>query len=348
MRKTTPFRVGLTPDFATRGKGLLDAALSEVLAPVPNLEYEVMDADEETPAREDLDRYDAVIALDSRFPASSFTGLERLAVIARWGVGCDRIDMQACTQAGVMVAITRDSVRRPVAEGILALIFALAKQLPTLDRNCRSGRWWQDAPRIINLEGRTLGSVGFGNIAREMFAMARALRFGRLLAYSPNASKSDAQALGVEVADLATVLRESDFVAINCPLTPATRGMIGAAELRLMKPEAYLVNTARGPVVDEAALLDALRNRRIAGAGLDVFDTEPLPAGHPLSELDNVILTAHRISKSEECSRDTSLSACRNVLAVARGEAPQHLANPEVLEAPRLQARLRSFAERLH
>jgi len=340
MPSSELFRVGFTPDFGVQGKGLLDSAVAEVLAPENGVAWELMPDTAGVAVPEVLDRYDAVIALDQRFPAASFRGVERLAVIARWGVGYDSIDVPACTEAGVILAVTRDSVRRPVAEGILTLIFALAKNLPALERNCRAGRWRQDPPRSINVEGRVLGSIGLGNIAGEMFRMARALGFGRLLAYSPYSSPEEAAALGVELADLATVLGESDFVTINCPLTGETRGMIGARELALMKPTAYLVNTARGAVVDESALVEVLRQRRIAGAGLDVFAGEPLPAGHPLCALDNVILTPHLIVRTQECVRDTSLSACRSVRAVFRGAAPAYVANPEVLERPRVRARL--------
>lgn len=342
MQDRELFRVGLTADFRTRGQGLLDAALAEVLQPVPGVAFEFTEDTGGVAAAEVLDRYDAVVALDYRFPEACFRGLRRLMLIARWGAGYDSIDMEASTKAGVIVAITPDSIRRPVAEGILALILALAKGLPALDRNCRKGLWWQDAPRNINVGGRVLGSVGAGNMAVEMFRMAKALGFGRLLAYSRRAMP-EAQSLGVEFTDLDTLLRESDFVTINSPLTEQTRGLLGMRELGLMRTDAYLINTARGPVVDECALLDVLRNRRIAGAGLDVFEEEPMSVGHPFAELDNVILTAHRIAKSEECSRDTSLSACRNVLAVHRGEAPRHMANPEVLDHPRLRARLSAY-----
>jgi phosphoglycerate dehydrogenase-like enzyme len=273
-----------------------------------------------------------------------FRGVKRLALIARWGVGYDRIDLEACTSADVIVAITRDSIRRPVAEGILALMFALAKNLPSLDRSCRMGRWRQDPPRSINIEGRTLGSIGFGNIAREMFRLARALGLGRLLAYSPRASSAESDAMGVELAMLETVMRESDFVVINCPLTEETRGMVAARELELMRPGAYLINAARGAVVDERALIEVLRRRKIAGAGLDVFATEPLPAGHPLADLENVILTPHLIARTDECVRETSLSACRSVLTIFRGTAPAHVANPGVLTRQRVVARLSRFA----
>ena len=335
----TPFRVGVTADFETNAKGLLEPALAAVLDPIAGVEYETMPDTGGVGAPEVLDRYDAVISLDYRFPAASFVGLERLVVLSRWGVGYDMVDVDACTNAGVILAITPDSVRRPVAEGILALIFALAKNLRTLDRQIRAGRWRRELPVLVDLEGRTLGSIGLGNIAGEMFRLARAVGFGRLLAYS-RPTHSKAEALGVELTDLDTVMRESDFVAINCPLTTETRGMIGARELGLMKPTAYLINTARGAVVDEPALVEALRQGRIAGAGLDVFATEPIPDNHPLLELDNVLLSPHLLARTGGCIRDTSLSACRNVLAVARGVAPLHVANPEVLAHPRVRERL--------
>jgi phosphoglycerate dehydrogenase-like enzyme len=338
MSKTS-FRVGITADFETNAKGLLEPALAAVLDPVPGIEYERMPDTSGVGAPEVLDRYDAVIALDYRFPAESFVGLERLSVLARWGVGYDMVDVDACTKAGVLLAITPDSVRRPVAEGIIAMIFALAKNLRTLDRQIRGGRWRRELPVVVDIEGRTLGSIGLGNIAKEMFRMARAIGFGRLLAYS-RPTHSNAAALGVELTDLDTVMRESDFVAVNCPLTTETRGLIGARELALMKPTAFLINTARGAVVDEAALVKALHEGSIAGAGLDVFATEPIPDNHPLLELDNVVLSPHLIARTDGCIRDTSLSACRNVLAVARGVAPLHVANPEVLAHPRVRARL--------
>jgi phosphoglycerate dehydrogenase-like enzyme len=139
------------------------------------------------------------------------------------------------------------------------------------------------------------------------------------------------------------MLRESDFVTVNCPLNAATRGMLGARELALMKPSAYLINCARGAIVDEAALVDALTRGRIAGAGLDVFAVEPIRSGHPLLALENVIVTPHAAGRTEESIRDTSLSACRSILAVSKGELPKYIANRDVLEQPELLARLRGF-----
>ncbi len=329
------FRVGVTPDFQTEAKGLLEPALGEVLA---GYEWEFLPASGEAARADVLDRYDAVIALALRFPAESLAGVKRLAVIARWGVGYDRIDVPACTASDVMIAITPEAVRRPVAEGIFSFIFALAKNIRTLDRLCRAGQWREGMPRNAqNVEGRTLGSIGAGNIAGEMFRMARAIGFGRLLAYDPLAAATPE---GVERTDLATVLRESDFVTINCPLTDQTRNLIGAGELALMKPTAYLINTARGPIVHEPSLVEALQRGQIAGAGLDVFETEPVRVDNPLLKLENVIVTPHSVAWVQEVFRDNSLYACRNVLAVAQGTAPKHVVNREVLERPGCQAKL--------
>lgn len=347
MKQEAPrqFRVGITSDFLTQAEGLLEPAIAEVLKPVAGIECEVMADTGGVASPNFLNRYDAVIALDYQFPSASFAGVSRLAIVARWGVGYDRIDVDACTQADVMLAITPDSVRRSVAEAEIALIFALTKNLRTLDRNCRKGQWRERVPTGLNIEGKTLGSIGFGNIGRELFRLARGLGFGRLLIHSIPLPEFDDTTVGMEFTDLNDVLRESDFLTINCPLNQQTRGMIGAPQLALMKPTAYLINTARGAIVDELALVEALRNRRIAGAGIDVFASEPVAKNHPLFELENVILSPHSIARTTECIEQTSLSACRSVLAVFRGVAPPYIVNPEVLNRPRTRERLAAFRQ---
>ena len=338
------FQVGITPDFRTLAAGLLEPALAEVFHPASQVNYDWMPDTAGVGVAEVLDRYDAVIGLDYRFTAESFGGIRRLAALARWGVGYDMVDVAACTLADVILTITPDSVRRPMAEANIALIWSLAKNLSLLERECRAGRWKDALSRNGTcLKGRTLGSVGLGNIASEMFRIARGMGFGRLLAYSPRTAPDAAAALGVELNDLDTTLRESDFVTINCPLNPRTRGMIGARELRLMKPSAFLINCARGAIVDEGALVDALTHGRIAGAGLDVFEIEPIRSGHPLLSCDSVIVTPHAAGRTEESIRDTSLSACRAILALSRGELPPYIANRDVLERPGLLAKLRGL-----
>ena len=342
MASNGKFRVAITPEFGDRTDELIGPALREVFDPHPDIEYELMAVDpEETGVPSVMDQYDAIIVFSYYFPAKSFEGVKRLACLSRWGVGYDRIDTVASSNADVAVAIAPLAVRRPVAEGIITLILALAKNLKHLDQRTSSGRWREGiTAKSICIEGRTLGSVGVGSIAGEMFKMAKGIGFGRLLGYDPFISKERAEALGVELVDLDTLMRESDFVAVNTFLSNDTRGLVGAKQFELMKPTAYIINTARGPIIDEKALIAALQSGSIAGAGLDVFEEEPTPADNPLLHMENVIVAPHSIAWTQECIRDNSLHSCRAVLSIYKGEAPPHVANPQVIERPGFQAKL--------
>lgn len=339
------FRIGITPDFYTDVKGLFERELEQALGGVEGVEYAPMPPQPDRLATpEALEEFDGVLALSLRFTADSLRGVERLVVVARWGVGYDRIDVDALTRADVALAITPNAVRRPVAEAILALILGLAKNLLALDRRTRAGLWRQELTTLgYGLEGRVLGSVGCGNIAREMFRLARPLGFGRLIACDPYVDPDEIRALGVEPVDLDTVFRESDFVTVNVPLNESTRGLIGESHFRMMKPTAFFINTARGAIVQHEALVRALRERWIRGAGIDVFPIEPVPKDDPLLELDNVILAPHALAWTEELVRDNTLEACRHLLAVARGRAPESVVNREVLERPGFQRKLARF-----
>lgn len=335
------FRVGISPDWASWAGDTLQTALTEVLEPLPDLSHEVMPEVNGAATREILDRYDAVIAFGYPFPGDAVRALKRLCCIARWGVGFDKVDVNACTNTDVLIALSPGAVRRPMAEGILALIFTLAKNIRPLDAHVRTGRWRDNLKsRSICVRGRTLGSVGLGNIANELFRMARGVGFGRLLSFDPYGSRERAAELGVELVSLGTLLQEADFVAVNAPLNAETRHLIGKRELASMKPSAYLINTSRGPLVDETALLETLRAHRIAGAGLDVFESEPLPPGHPFYELDNVILTPHSVGWTEELIRDLNFETCESVRSVYQGKIPVNLANPQVVERSGLQRKL--------
>jgi phosphoglycerate dehydrogenase-like enzyme len=335
------FQVGISPDWVDWAHDTLQTALTEVLEPLPGVSHEVMPEVGGATTREILDRYDAVIAFGYAFPGDAVSKLRRLCCIARWGVGFDKVDVEACTRTDVMVSLSPGAVRRPMAEGIVALIFTLAKNIRPLDAQVRTGRWRHNLNcHSICVRGRTLGSVGLGNIASELFRMARGMGFGRLLSFDPYGSSERATELGVHLVSLGTLLRESDFVAVNAPLNADTRSLIGARELALMKPTAYLINTSRGALIDEAALLAALRVGGIAGAGLDVFESEPLPPGHPFYELDNVILTPHSVGWTEELIRDLNFETCESVRAVYEGRVPGNLANPQVVERRGLQDKL--------
>jgi phosphoglycerate dehydrogenase-like enzyme len=340
-------QVGITCDFATEGRGLLDGVLADAFESVPGLSYQYMPASGPIADPDCAGLYDAIIALRVQFTAASLQGVERLAVISRWGVGCDMIDIAACTDNDVAVCITPDAVRRPVAEGVVCLMLALCKHLLVKDRLARTGRWDEKTKYVGRcLVGRAVGSVGVGNIGAEVLRLLKVFSPGRLLVYDPYVSTEQLQGLAVEQVDLDTLLRESDLVTINCPLTPETHHLIGERELALMKPTACLVNTSRGAVIDQVALAKALRAGWIAGAALDVFEEEPIASGDPLIAMDNVILSPHAIAWTEELVRDNGIGACENVLSVLRGEPPGSIVNREVLEHARFQAKLEELGRR--
>jgi phosphoglycerate dehydrogenase-like enzyme len=268
-----PFLVGITPDFYTDAKGRFEAALQQTFGSLSWIQCAPMPPQpDKTATPEALNQFDAIFSLGLRITAGSLRGVDRTILIARWGVGYDMIDVAALTAADIALAITPNAVKRPVAEAILTLIFALSKNVREQDRTVRGGRWRGELSRLgVTLAGKTLGSVGCGNIAREMFSLARSLGFGRFLAADPFVSAETARALAVELVPLEQLLRESDYVTVNTLLNDSTRGLIGKDQLRLMKPTAYFINTARGAIVDQKALTLALREKWIAGAGIDVF-----------------------------------------------------------------------------
>ena len=345
MLDSPVFHVGITPDFPVEAKDRYEQAMASKLDGVPGLVHSLMPPQPDLRATpEVIDRYDALFVLKMIVDAEALAGVERLAVIARWGVGYDTIDTKALTEANVALAITPNAVRRPVAEAILTYVFALAKNLFEQDRVTRNGAWRGGLSRLGTcMEGRTLGSVGCGNIAKEMFRLARSLGFGRFVACDPYVKTEDVKDLGVEIVSMDEVFRTSDFVAVNTFLSEATRGLVGAEHFRLMKPTAFFINTARGPIVREAELTTALRERWFLGAGLDVFETEPPPADHPLFSLDNVIVSPHGLAWTEEIARDNTREACDNMLAVYRGEAPHGIVNREVLDRPGFRAKLERY-----
>jgi phosphoglycerate dehydrogenase-like enzyme len=341
----SPFRIGVTADFKAGIAGRLDPLLAEIFGPLPYITYEYfeftgMDEKGQYVDPADIAGYDAILAFGVRFPAAAFTQTGELAVLSRWGVGYDMIDVPACTAADVLLAITVDAVRRPVAEAIVTLIHALSTRLFEKDRLVRNGRWNERAlVPSVGLRGKTVSSVGLGNIASEVFRLLAPFGLGRTLAFDPYAKPERAAELGVTLVDLPTLFQKSDFVTVNCPLNDETHGLVNADLIRQMKPTAYLVNTARGPIVNQNDLVEALKAGRIAGAGLDVFEVEPLPSNHPLAQLENVILSPHALAWTDELYFDNTLQACQNILTVLRGETPRDTVNRTVLQQPGFQAK---------
>ena len=339
-------RVGMTPDFQTAQGNLLAEAVQHTFACWRGIACEYLAQGGEVATPERLVRWDAIVVRRMKFTRDSLDGVERLAVLARWGVGYNMIDVDACTEHDVAVCITPEAIRRPVAEGVVTLMLALSKNLLLQDRLTRTGHWYQrDAYLGRCLKDRVLGCIGLGNIGTEVLRLLHPFDMARFLVYDPYVTPQQAQDLGAVLTDLDTLLRESDYVSISCPLTPETYHMVGERELGLMKPTAFLINTARGPVVDEAALVRALQARRIAGAGLDVFDREPVQPDNPLLQLENVVLSPHAIALTEESVRDLGVDACQNVLIILRGEVPKHVVNREVLSRPGFRAKLQRLRE---
>ena len=327
------FRVGITADvlksdgipiFGPEVLGLFDD---------PAIEWEYMDKSSAEVTLAQAARYDAICAMITRVTPASLAGKDlRLKLIARFGVGYDTIDVPACTRAGVVLTIAPDGVRRPVATSALTFVLMLAQKVLIKDRLTRTGRWSEKLDHIgTGLTGRTLGSIGVGNIGAELFRLAKPLEMN-FIAHDPAANPQVAAEIGVRLVDMETLFREADFLTVNCPLSDQTRGLVNARLLGLMKPSAYLINTARGPIVDEQALYQALASGRIAGAALDVFEEEPTPASNPILKLDNVIVTPHGICFTDECMRRLAESAFRAALDVAAGRKPPYIVNPEALD----------------
>jgi len=275
----------------------------------------------------------ALTFLTDRIDAEVIARAEGLRVIANCAVGFDNIDVEAATAHGVIVTNTPEVLTEATADFAWALLMAAARRVPEADRFVREGRFRGWEPGLLlgsDLAGKTLAVVGVGRIGAAM--ARRSKGFGmRVLYVDVQRNEALEQELGARKVDLETAVREADFISLHPPLTPETRHLINAERLAAMKPTAYLVNTSRGPVVDEAALVEALREKRIAGAGLDVFENEPdLAPG--LADLDNVVLAPHIASGTVETRTRMVMLAAENVFAAMRGERPPNIVNPEVME----------------
>jgi D-3-phosphoglycerate dehydrogenase len=291
---------------------------------------------------------DALILGGEKFTRAAIVPNGRLALVARFGVGYDAVDVGACAEHGIGVAITPDGVRRPVAVSVIALLLALTGRMFDKDRITRlgpAGFAQRSAFMGVGLLDRTMGLVGLGNIGLETVKLAKP--FGlRFIAHDPYVEPSVAADLNVALVDLDTLFRESDFVSLNCPLTPKTAHLVDERRLELMKSASFLINTARGGLIDQAALTRALQARRIAGAGLDVLDPEPPAADDPLLKLDNVILAPHALAHTDQCFAAIGASDVNAVLAVMSGQPPWALVDRSVLEHPVWRARLADYGRR--
>ena len=257
------------------------------------------------------------------FDAEVLVRCPRLRALSLWGTGTDHVDLAAAAAAGVAVTNTPGVSAVAMAEHALALMLAVARDIPRIDAKTRKGAW----PRgfVTQLHGKTLGVVGLGAIGLQTARIARGIGM-RVLAWTRNPRGKDLGGVGVELAELGELYSRSDVVSLHVRLTPETTGMVGRRELAAMKDSAILINTARGPVVDEAALLAALRDGSIRGAALDVFDSEPLPEGHPLTDLPNVVLTPHSGGVTAEALERGLRMAVDNLFTALAGSAEHRVA----------------------
>ena len=334
-------RIGLSRDFlTTAGERSFDDAAWLRLQALPGTALEFLSAPPTSALTpEDVARFDVLVT--KRNPLSAATlqarGL-RLRLLVRNGVGFDHIDVPACTQAGVAVCTTPDAVARPVASATMALMLAFSHDLFTRDRLTRAGRWSERWNRAgMALTGRTLGVVGLGNIGCELLRLAAPWGM-RHLGHTPRFDAARHGALGVEPVALDELLSGSDFVALCCPLNARTRGLLDARRIGMMRPGTYLLNLARGEVVDEDALVAALQARRIAGAGIDVYATEPPRVDHPLFALDNVIVGSHNLAYTDALNQDANRSAAEAVCRFHAGLRPAGVLDPMAWTHPRLKA----------
>jgi D-3-phosphoglycerate dehydrogenase len=273
-----------------------------------------------------------IVIVRAPLPPALFDGAPQLRAAIRHGAGLDMIPMDAATAAGVLVANVPGANAQTVAEHVFMVAMALLRRFRMVDRDLRQRGWAAGrahADSGNDLGGRTVGIVGMGNVGR---AVARIALHGFGLRVIANSRSAAGLPEGVSFASVDELVRHADIIVLCCPLTPETTGLISAKRIAAMKPHALLINVARGPVADEAALVEALAGKQIGGAALDVFATQPLPPDHPLLSFDNVILTPHMAGITEESMERMGVGAAGETLRVLAGDLPVNLRNPEVVE----------------
>ena len=290
---------------------------------------------EETELLELVTDADAILTCFKQVSPAVVRAGRRLQVIGRYGIGVDNIAVDEATRHGIPVTNVPGYCTHEVAEHVLALILAHERGICRFDRGVRDGDWTltQGLP-MCRVAGRTLGVVGFGRIGQALARKATALEL-RLLVHDTTAPPDELAAVGAEAVTLSELAAGSDYVSVHVPLTDQTRGLVGRDFLLQMKPTAFVVNAARGAVVDHEALLEALTEGWIAGAGIDVFDPDRLPPDHPLLRERNLIATPHVAFYSEESVLELEVKAAENVAAILTGRRPEHVVNPEVLDLDR-------------
>jgi phosphoglycerate dehydrogenase-like enzyme len=336
-------KVGLSADlFNSKGVPMFGAAPLALLSDA-GLAWDIVPTQQGRLSPSAFTDYEALMIGGSRVSEAELAHESgKLRLIARNGVGYDAVDTQALSARGILLTNTPVAVRTPVATTAVAFILALSLRLPVKSRLAREGRWSERADRPgVGLPGRTLGFVGLGGIGRELVRLMQPYGM-TILAADPHVGSETAAQTGARLSELDDLLKLSDFVVVACLLNESTRRLLNADRLRLMKSSAYLINVARGPIIDESALIEALAQGRIAGAALDVFEREPPDPSNPLLAMDNVISTAHCLCWTDTFVEAVGRDAVAGIIDVISGRLPSFVVNSEAKANPRVQGWLRS------
>lgn len=341
MSAQSRFRVALTGDFYDAAGQLKyrDIGL-DLLTSSPHIDVQRFPEHFPEIGSEQLAGINGVIVLTPRVTEKSLAASQDLLGLGRFGVGFDSVDVAACTAADVALFITTGAVDYSVAEATVGWMLALVHHVRIKDKLVREGRW-DDRSRYMGreLRDRTLGIVGFGGIGRATVKLLSGFGMQTPLVFDPFVPAETIAEAGAKSVSLDELLAQSDFVSLHCPLNEKTRNLISARELALMKPTSYLINTARGGIVEEDALYAALSSGQIAGAALDCFVGEPLTSRPRWADLENILLAPHSIAWTDELFRDIGRAACQGLLDLAAGKKPRGVVNPEVFDRPTFQAK---------
>jgi len=329
---TPPFQLGLSGELRDADGNLRFQDIGLEILDDPAVTYRFFELDHVV-RPEQIVGLDAVVSVHEHYTRAMFEQVDGLLAIICFGVGYDHVDVAACTEADVLLCNQRGVASNAMAESIVCWMLAMAHRMIDKDRLARAGLWSQASDyNGFELRDRTLGIIGLGGIGGRLVEMLSGFRMNAPIGYDPYVDSQQAERIGVRWVALEELLQTADFVSICCPLSDKTRNLIGRDELRLMKRTACLINVARGGIVNEAALVEALTEKRIAAAAVDVFDNEPAGPEHPYMELPNIVLAPHCIGWTGELFRDIGRMAFRQATRLAAGMIPDDVINPDVLE----------------
>lgn len=334
------FRVALTADSARPDGHTIFGPIGLDRLTDHGIDWHVLESHHNPIPAHDLDGVAAVLSFGHiGFGADTVDAAPDLELIARFGAGFETIDLDACTRAGVAVTNTPAAIRRPLALATLTMMLAVGHKLRMKDHITRSGRWDdRENYRGAAFDGKTIGIVGFGSVGSEFAELAAPLGM-TILGNNRSGSSAAADRLGIQLVDIDELMHRSDYVVVTASLNASSRHLIDADKLALMKESAFVINMGRGALIDQDALRTALRNERIAGAGLDVFDPEPIADDDPLLTLDSVTLAPHSLNWTEDFRRNVSASALGAITDVAAGRRPETALNPQVFDTEAFRAK---------